>query len=74
MVRVDRVTVKALQLKTLWASTIDVETLRHKVLGRKVFSLFSQQEREQIMARLQMYKEVVPSLFEFFENLKCLEA
>ncbi len=74
MLKVDQATVKALQLKAPWASTIDAENLRHKVLGGEIFCLFSQQEREQIMRRLQNYKEMVPSLFEFFENLKCLEA
>ena len=74
MARVDQVTVKELQLKAPWASTRDAKGLRDKVLEGKIFSLFSQQEREQIWTTLQDFKGVVPSLFEFFENLKCLES
>ena len=74
MARVDQVTVKELQLKAPWASTTDARVLRDKILEGKIFSLFSQQERERIWTKLQDFKGVIPSLFEFFENLKCLES
>ncbi len=73
MARIDQITVEELQLKAPWASTTDAKILRGKVLAGEIFGLFSQQEREQIWIRLQNFKGVVPSLFEFFENLKCLE-
>ena len=74
MAKVDQVTVEELQLKAPWASTTDARVLRGKVLEGKIFGLFSQQEREQIWTTLQDFKGMVPSLFEFFENLKCLES
>ncbi len=74
MAKVDQVTVEALQLTAPWASTLDAKILRGKVLGGEIFCRFSQQEREGIWNRLQSFKDLVPSLFEFFENVKCLEA
>lgn len=44
------------------------------MLGGEIFCRFSQQEREGIWIRLQSFKSLVSSLFEFFENVKCLEA
>jgi len=74
MAKVDQATVEALQLTAPWASTQDAKILRGKLLGGEIFCSFSQQEREGIWIRLQSFKGLVPSLFEFFENVKCLEA
>lgn len=74
MAKVDQATVKALQLTAPWASTLDANILRGKLLSGEIFCSFSQQERQEIWIRLQSFKGLVPSLFEFFENVKCLEA
>lgn len=74
MAKVDQATVEALQFTAPWASTLDAQILRGKMLGGEIFSSFSQHEREGIWIRLQSFKGLVPSLFEFFENAKCLEA
>ena len=74
MAKVDQATVEALQFTAPWASTLDAQILRGKMLGEELFRSFSQQEREEIWIRLQSFKGLVPSLFEFFENVKCLEA
>ena len=74
MARVDQTTVEALQLKAPWTSTIEAQVLRSKVLGGEVFGLFDQQERESIWLRLRNFQGMIPSLFELFENLKCLAA
>ncbi len=74
MAKVDQATVEALQFTAPWASTLDAKILRGKLLGGEIFYRFSQQEREGIWIRLQSFKGLVPSLFEFFENAKCLEA
>ncbi len=74
MAKVDQATVEALQLTAPWASTLDAKILRGKMLGGELFCRFSQQEREGIWIRLQSFKGLVPSLFEFFENVKCLKA
>ena len=44
------------------------------MLGGELFRSFSQQEREEIWIRLQSSKGLVPSLLEFFEDARCLEA
>ena len=74
MAKVDQATVEALQFTAPWASTLDAQILRGKMLGGELFRSFSQQERKEIWIRLQSFKGLVPSLFEFFENVKCLEA
>jgi len=74
MERVDQVTVKALELTAPWASTVDAQILRGKVLGGEVFCTFNQREREEIWIRLQSFKGLVPSLYGFFEDIKLLEA
>ena len=74
MEKVDQATVEGLQLTAPWASTLDAQILHCKILGGELFGRFSQQEREGIWIRLQSFKGLVPSLFEFFENVKCLEA
>lgn len=73
MKRVDLVTVKALELTAPWASTVDAQVLRGKVLGGEVFRTFNQREREEIWIRLQSFKGLVPSLYGFFEDVKLLE-
>ncbi|KAL9132054.1 MAG: hypothetical protein Q9217_000182 [Psora testacea] len=74
MEKVDRVTVKTLELTAPWASTVDARILRGKVLGGEVFCSFSQREREEIWIKLQTFKELVPSLYGLFEDIKILEA
>jgi len=74
MAKVDQATVEALQLTAPWASTLDAKILRGKMLSGELFCHFSQQEREVIGIRLRSFKGLVPSLFEIFENVKCLEA
>jgi len=74
MKNIDQVTVKALELTAPWASTADARILRGKVLGGEVFCSFSQQEREEIWIQLQTFKDLVPSLYSFFEDIKLLEA
>ena len=74
MERVDQATVKALELTAPWASTVDAQILRGKVLGGEVFCTFNQREREEIWIRLQSFKGLVPSLYGFFEDVKVLEA
>ena len=74
MEKIDQATVEALQFTAPWASTLDAQILHCKILGEEFFGRFSQQEREGIWIRLQSFKGLVPSLFEFFENAKCLEA
>jgi len=74
MERVDQVTVKELELTAPWASTVDAQILRGKVLGGEVFCTFNQREREEIWIRLQSFKGLVPSLYGFFEDIKLLEA
>lgn len=74
MAKVDQAIVEALQFIAPWASTLDAKILRDKILGEEIFCRFSQQEREGIWIRLQFFKGLVSSLFEFFENVKCLEA
>ena len=74
MKRVDQATVKVLELTAPWASTLDAQKLRGKVLGGDVFPAFNQPEREEIWNRLQSFKGLVPSLYGFFEDIKLLEA
>lgn len=71
---VDQATVKVLELTAPWASTLDAQKLRGKVLGGDVFRAFNQPEREEIWNRLQSFKCLVPSLCGFFEDMKLLEA
>ena len=72
MEKVDQATVEVLQFTAPWASILDAQILHCKILGGEFFGRFSQQERKGIWIRLQSFKSLVPSLFEFFENTKCL--
>lgn len=74
MAKVDQATVKALRFTAPWASTLDAQILRGKMLGGEIFGSFSQHKRRRIWIRLQSFQGLVPSLFECFENAKCLEA
>ena len=74
MLKVDPATVEALQFTAPWVSVYDAKILRNKVSSGDIFSNFSQQQREEIWGRLQSFKDLVPSIFELFENVKCLEA
>ena len=74
MKNINQVTVKVLELTASWASTADAWILRGKVLDDEVFCSFSQQEREEIWIQLQIFKNLISSLYGFFENIKILEA
>ena len=75
MFKVNAATVKTLKSAAPWASIYDAKILRGKVLNGDIFSNFSQQQREEIWGRFQLFKNLVPFIFELFENVnKCLEA
>ncbi|OBT40478.1 hypothetical protein VE00_07893 [Pseudogymnoascus sp. WSF 3629] len=65
--KVDTATVKALELRAPGASTND----RNKC--GKIFSAFSDRERDKIRDRLQMVDGLVPSLFTFFRDINYLK-
>jgi hypothetical protein len=48
MGKIDQMTVKALELRALRASTADAEFLRSRVSGGEVFSAFDDRERDEI--------------------------
>ena len=74
MGRLDRVTVKAVELTAPRASTQDAEALRRQLLSGEIFSAFSLQEREGIYSRLQAIDGLVPSFFSLFRDYHCLAA
>ena len=65
--KVDTATVKALELRAPGASTND-----RNECG-KIFSAFSDRERDKIRDRLQMVDGLVPSLFTFFRDINYLK-
>ncbi|PVH72066.1 hypothetical protein DL98DRAFT_383223, partial [Cadophora sp. DSE1049] len=67
--KIDTATVKALEGRAPGASTKDLAELR----GGKIFSAFSDREREMIYERLQMIDGLVPSLFTFFRDIQYLK-
>ena len=71
--KIDRATVKALELTAPHASTLDAEALRSQVLGGKIFGAFNYQERVRIWSNLQTVDGLVPSLFTFFKDLLWLQ-
>ena len=73
MSKVDKATVKALELRAPRASTLDAKSLRAQVLGGQVFSAFSDRERASIWDRLRLVEGLIPSLFTFFQDLLYLQ-
>jgi Protein of unknown function (DUF3723) len=71
--KIDLATVKELELRAPYASTLDAEALRSKVLRGKIFGAFNYQERVGIWSNLQMVDGLVPSLFTFFKDLLWLQ-
>ncbi|KAH6670148.1 hypothetical protein B0J14DRAFT_112537 [Halenospora varia] len=73
MRRIDPATVKAIELRAPRASTKDAKILRSQLRGGKIFSAFSDHERDEIWSRLQMFEGLVPSLFTLFRNIPYLQ-
>ncbi|KFY68421.1 hypothetical protein V496_01043 [Pseudogymnoascus sp. VKM F-4515 (FW-2607)] len=73
MGKIDHKTVKSLELRAPWASTLDAEYLRSEVLEGRLFSAFSFPERIGIWNRLRMVDGLIPSLFTFFKDVRYLE-
>lgn len=48
MSKVDQATVKALELKAPYASTLDARSLHGQMLGGEIFSTFSERDRADI--------------------------
>jgi hypothetical protein len=67
--RIDIATVKALEGRAPGASTKDLSELR----GGKIFSAFSDRERDMIYERLKMVDGLVLSLFTFFRDIQYLK-
>ncbi|KAH6701287.1 hypothetical protein BKA61DRAFT_204025 [Leptodontidium sp. MPI-SDFR-AT-0119] len=67
--RIDTATVKALEGRAPGASTKDLSELQ----GGKIFSAFSNRERDVIWERLKMIDGLVPSLFTFFRDIQYLK-
>ena len=74
MARVDRATVKALELTAPRSSTTDNATLKGLMLSGAIFGDFTSDERGKIWVRLDAVQGLIPSLFTFFEDIKALEA
>ena len=72
--RVDKITVKAVELRAPGISTSDADFLCRKVLGGKIFSGFSVQEREIIWENILAFKDIIPSLSKFFKDIHLLRA
>jgi len=74
MNKLDARTIEELQLRAPWASKTDSELLHQKISTGAVLCRFDQYERELILGKLRSFKGLIPSLYELFENLKCLDA
>ncbi|KAH7108733.1 hypothetical protein B0J11DRAFT_390979, partial [Dendryphion nanum] len=72
--RVDRATVKGVELKAPGNSKRDSQVLHGQLLSGQIFSSFSPEEREDIWNRLRHTDRLIPSLFTFFEDVKYLNA
>jgi hypothetical protein len=71
---VDKVTVKAVELRAPGVSTLDAQFLHGQVLGGAIFSGFSVQERAIIWENIIAFKGIIPSLSKFFQDIIFLEA
>jgi hypothetical protein len=75
MQKVDRATVKALELMAPGACKADFQALYSKVRNGQILSAFSERDREDIWSRVlsATVNRLVPSLFSFFEDLNYLK-
>ncbi|KAB8069052.1 hypothetical protein BDV29DRAFT_195186 [Aspergillus leporis] len=74
MLKIDVHTVGALQLLAPGVSNKDKKEAKGLVLSGAVFSNFTKSERVSIWKRLKKKKDIVPSLYSFFQNLWYLES
>jgi len=74
MQKVDQATVKALESKAPRFSRLDAQAVQGPLLSGRIFSAFSQQDREAVWCRLCSIDGLIPSLFTFFEDIKYLQA
>lgn len=65
---------EAIELKAPQASTADATILRGQIFGGVIFSAFSDQARAGILTRLQSIDGLIPSLYNFFQDVHYLEA
>jgi Protein of unknown function (DUF3723) len=73
--RIDKTTVKTVQLRAPGVSTSDAQSLQGEVLGgKRIFSGFSRQEREIIWENIVAFKGIIPSLSKFFQDVHLLQA
>jgi hypothetical protein len=74
MKRLDRSTVKAVELTAPGACTRDAERLRSELTQGQIFGAFTKQEREAIWSELLATStdRLIPSLFTFFEDARYL--
>lgn len=72
--RIDKTTVKAIELRAPGVSTLDAQLLHGQVLGGTIFSSFSTQERAIIWGNVLAFKGIIPSLWKFFQDIHLLQA
>jgi hypothetical protein len=72
--KVDKSTVKALELRAPGVSALDAQFLRYRILGGAIFSGFSVEERAVICGNILAFKGIIPSLFKFFQDIHFLQA
>src|SRR5438045_8324504 len=75
MKKVDRATVKALELTAPGACRADAEVLYGKLRTGQIFGAFDEQEREAIWIEVLRVSTdyLIPSLYSFFEDLNYLK-
>ena len=70
----NKVTVKALKLRSPRVCTRDADEIRGQILEETIFSAFGEEEdRAGIWARVQAVDHLIPSLDALFENLNYLK-
>jgi hypothetical protein len=67
--RLDQPTADALELRAPRASTRDADDVRPMVLGGQIFSAFSESERKEIWAHLEIVEGLILSLHTFFRDI-----
>ena len=65
---------KALEFRAPGVSTLDAQFLRGQILGGAIFSSFSDQERAIVCKNGLAFKDIIPSLSKFFQDIRFLEA
>ena len=73
MSRIDKATVKSLELKAPRSSKHDADILYGQLRSGKIFSAFNEQERDMIWDRLQRIDGLIPSLYTFFKDVQYLQ-